>query len=203
MFAVLIQTDEIAVIRNQRDVLAGQYTSDLVAKIPVRLEGQQTRPRSIATTPDRTRAYVTLAGNGSLAVVDTQTLQVVDLDATTEELDLIALPEGASPFWMDIDSRGQTLYVTDDRQPLVYIVDIVPGSPSFQQVVGTLEIPLAEAPSGLRGLAVNADDTRLYVAAPNSTMLDRNATGGNSSSSTSMQRIGRSRVIRTRITGAK
>ena len=57
-------------------------------------------PRSVAVTPDNTRAYVTLRGAASIAVVDALTLEQIDVGA---RLDRIAATE---PPTVEVSAQG-------------------------------------------------------------------------------------------------
>ncbi|MBX3671332.1 MAG: hypothetical protein KF778_23295, partial [Rhodocyclaceae bacterium] len=52
---------------------------DLIAKIPIDTPAENPFPRDVALTPDNTRAYVTLRGSGRVAVIDTLTLQQLNV----------------------------------------------------------------------------------------------------------------------------
>src|SRR5262249_42031509 len=66
--------------------------------------------------------------------------------------------------WVVTDLGGKYLYASDAIANKVYVVSIDPHSPTYQREVA--EINVTPAPYGLRGLAITADGTRLYVAAP-------------------------------------
>ncbi|MHC1770059.1 MAG: putative Ig domain-containing protein [Verrucomicrobiia bacterium] len=179
VFAALVQKDEVAVMSQVPATTSGAPGSDLVARIPVPLEDYQTRPRAVAVTPDLTRAYVTLIGAHGVALLDAQALQVVDADPfTPETIDYIVLPDYATPLYADIDPEGKYLYVTDNNLPYVYIINVQPGSASFNQLVETMVAPSSDVQQGFRGLAVNADGKRLYVAAPKGLMFSSDRTLG-------------------------
>ena len=56
--------------------------NQVVATIPVGLPGTVSNPMEVALTPDNTRAYVTEYGNGSIAVIDAESLQEVDVNSS-------------------------------------------------------------------------------------------------------------------------
>ena len=164
-------------------VVMDSTNHSLIARIPL---GDETEisPRSIAVTPDGTRAYVTLrsvAGGSDppgVAVIDMLTLQPVDTDLSTAGvIDWIDLP-GVSPFGIAIDPRGQYAYISDyvvrDGSGHIWTIQIGASAESYHAVKG---VDMGTAPAGLRGLAVSADGRRLYVAAPRSSpMADPYAT---------------------------
>jgi YD repeat-containing protein/VCBS repeat-containing protein len=159
-FAALPGSDQIAAI--------DQDGKKLVAKIPVGESGSY--PRSIAVTPDQTRAYVALRYGGKIAVVDAQALQEVDAlpddvhNPDSTGFNRIDLPDGATPFQIIIDSDGKFAYVSDEREGAIYVINVDPTSSDYNQCVKTIRV--SPAPAGLRGLALNEKGDRLYVAAP-------------------------------------
>ncbi|HEX4608629.1 MAG TPA: tandem-95 repeat protein, partial [Urbifossiella sp.] len=65
-----------------KDPVTGASTfNQIVATIPLGLSQTTPDPIQVAVTPDNTRAYVTEYGNGSVAVVDTVSLQEVNVNA--------------------------------------------------------------------------------------------------------------------------
>ena len=68
--------------RSDRDEPDGSSAfNQVVATIPVGLPGTVSNPMEVAITPDNTRAYVTEYGNGSVAVIDAESLQEVDVNS--------------------------------------------------------------------------------------------------------------------------
>ena len=175
----------------------------LVAQVPV---GQpwgangSTTVRSTALTTDLTRAYATLTSQtptgpvGSVGVVDMLALQQVDAipgncSATCPDaVDQIALPAGALPFWIVADKLGKYAYVSDQRDygtpssgiGRIYVIDIDPKSPTFNQRIRTIDVESAGV--GLRQIAVADDGKRLYAAAPNRDGSAPVPSGGSSTS---------------------
>ena len=153
----------------------------LVAQIPVGKTTGISDPsiRDTALTPDRTRAYATLIGESSVAVVDMVAMQEVDAQpgncnaSCPDQVDEIKLPDGSQPFWIALDKAGKYAYVSDqaeyggpgDWQGRIYVIDIDPNSPTFNQKIHTIDV--ASACQGLREIAVSEDGNQLYVAAPN------------------------------------
>ena len=137
-------------------------------------------PRYIALTTDGTRGYVTLQASGGIAVIDTVGWHEVDLvpddpdDPETVGVQHIELPAGAKPFAIVVDRAGRYAYVTDELDGVLYVIDIDPFSPDFNRHVQTIVFETGTwdpAPLGLRGLALSADQKRLYVAAPGRTLM--------------------------------
>ncbi|MGM0485754.1 MAG: putative Ig domain-containing protein [Planctomycetota bacterium] len=115
-------------------------------------------------TNDLTRVYA-LVGN-RIAVLDPLTLRKVDLGQRNRVDGMIKLP--GSAFSIVCDSANRYLYVAAARGS-IFVVDIDPRSDSFHEVVKTITLDSAPGPI-LQGMAVNADDRRLYVAAPATTL---------------------------------
>ncbi|MEF8734175.1 MAG: hypothetical protein V5B40_20340 [Candidatus Accumulibacter meliphilus] len=135
----------------------------LAARIPI--GGDYPAPRSVAISPDNTRAYATLRYESAVAVIDTVALQQLDADGNLANgVSNIELLPGARPFWIAVSKNGNKAYVSDEVAGRIYVLDIDPSSGSYNQLVRTLDV--GPAPSGLRGMAINASGTRLFVAAP-------------------------------------
>ena len=104
-----------------------------------------------------------------------------NLDPSGDDpVDSVPLPLGSRPFWVALDKQNRYAYVSDEdpvgdpAHPMgaIYVVDIDPTSPTFHQLVRTIEVA---APFGLRHLIVSDDGKRLYVAAPNRDGYDKPA----------------------------
>ena len=151
--------NQVAVMDRTSQQLAARITVGSGATFP--------SPRSVAVSPDGTRAYVTLRNGGGVSVIDTRTLQEVDVDRNLANgithIDLLAHSPGAQPFWAVADPSGQLLYVGDEVNPIIYVININPGSNRYHQVGS---IPVVNAPAGLRGMDISSDGKRLYAAAP-------------------------------------
>ena len=156
-------------------------TNELAARVPVGAGAAQVSTRTIAVSPDGTRAYVTLRGGGGVSVIDTRTLQEIDVDRIPDNgvthIDLLARFPGAQPFWAVADPRGQFLYVGDESKPIIYVININPSVSRYHQIGS---IAVTNAPNGLRGMDISADGKRLYVAAPAAgAFASRNVPDGN------------------------
>lgn len=114
-------------------------SATLVSQISVGL-----RPRSTAFSPDGLRAYVANKGSGSISVLDTASLRRVKT---------LQLPSAMLPVRIVVPRAGTPLYVSTGRGK------ILATDPRTGRV-------LAWAESGVRprGMALNPDDTVLYVA---------------------------------------
>ncbi|MEM9158690.1 MAG: SdrD B-like domain-containing protein, partial [Verrucomicrobiota bacterium] len=146
-------------------VLDGE-AGEIVARVGL----EEGAPRATALAPNLAKVYATLEGTNKVAVLDTLGFRFIDFDTSTDELDHIELPEGARAFQLAVDPLNQFLYVTDQAKAAVYVVNISPGSPQYAQTVYTFEP--GEANGGLTGISVDADGSKVYIAAPNSRMFD-------------------------------
>ena len=103
------------------------------------------RPRSIAFSPDGTTAYVTLEGEGSLAVLDVPARQLrskIKLDLTpTLPMGVVASPD------------GRQLFVTTGRIGKLALIDV-----ATQKTVFT---PVGKRPWGV---VLSPDGKRLFTA---------------------------------------
>src|SRR5262249_28553996 len=129
-------------------------------------------PKSVAVTGDMTRAYVSLPNGAGISVTDAQALQKVDVVPSTPAIDDIQIP-GSHPWFLAVAPSDKLLFAADggtfQGQGMVYVVDINPASQSYNHVINTIHVP--SVPSGLRGVAVSADGSHLYLTAPD-TLLD-------------------------------
>lgn len=105
-------------------------------------------PHGLALDPVRGRLYVSVEGSadrpGGVVVIDTSTRKALG-----------RIDTGApGPHWFVIDSAGEKGYASNKEAPFVSFVDLQAGTFS------TVEVP------GSEGLAVSADGSELYVAAP-------------------------------------
>src|SRR5664280_93791 len=126
-------------------------------------------PRNSAITADGTRLYVALNGGAGVAVIDTVALQQIDTDPNTAGVQYIKLRPGSHPFDVVAEPSGRFLYVSDEANAVVYVIDIDPFSKTFNTFVRA--IPVYPAPLGLRGLALNSDGSMLFVTAPGQTLF--------------------------------
>ncbi|MGW2815926.1 YncE family protein [Streptomyces sp. NPDC001415] len=115
-------------------------------------------PHGLALDGARGRLYVTVEGaddrTGGVLVIDTQTRRPLG-----------RIDTGApGPHWVAIDAAGKTGYVTSKEAPFVSVLDLERGV-----LTAKVEVP------GSEGLAVSADGTRAFVAAP---FLGSLASGG-------------------------
>lgn len=120
------------------------------------------RPGLLAVTSNATRAYVPLEYTGRVAMVDLLARRPVDADASTATVDDINLPSGASPGAISIDPWDNYAYITDSKRGSIYVLDVNPDSPSYNQVVQTISV---NATSGLRQIAISSDGHKLFATA--------------------------------------
>ncbi|PNY36139.1 hypothetical protein C2E31_14500 [Rhodopirellula baltica] len=144
-------------------------------------------PRKTTASPDGARFYVTI-DQGMVAVVDTVALQQIDTIPDDDEkpetlgVNTIKLPEGAKAFDLAFAPSGRRLYVSDYRSASVYVIDTDPYSSTYHQTIQTVAFPRTISGVGtvgvigLRGLAVDSEGNRLFVAAPKQDLF--NVRGG-------------------------
>lgn len=121
-------------------------------------------PHGLALDPVRGLLYVSVEGAedrpGGVVVIDTATRRPVGRIDT----------DAPGPHWFAIDPVGRTGYATNKEAPFVSVVDLERGV-----LTAKVEVP------GSEGLAVSADGTHAFVAAPYSnfsgTAEERPATG--------------------------
>ncbi|WP_369355356.1 YncE family protein [Streptomyces sp. cg2] len=106
-------------------------------------------PHGLALDTVRQRLYVSVEGSadrpGGVVVIDTRTrrpLGRIDTDAP-------------GPHWFAIDPAGRTGFAANKEAPFVSVVDLERGT-----LTAKVEVP------GSEGLAVSADGTHVFVAAP-------------------------------------
>ena len=162
LFAANNFDKNVAAVDISTNPATGQPRNEVITRIAVGDPARLGPTRSVAVTPDLTRAYVTV-GSG-VAVIDVQTLQEVDLNPATAAVDHIIEIPGARPYWAVADKDGHYLYVSDTFVGAIYVIDINPTSTTFHTVVKQISVDVA--PEGLRGMDVTADGRRLYAAAP-------------------------------------
>ncbi|MFD7338947.1 YncE family protein [Streptomyces violascens] len=106
-------------------------------------------PHGLALDAANGRLYVTVEGSadqpGGVLVIDTRTRRPVDRIGTNTP----------GPHWVAIDAAGKTGYVTSKEARFVAALDLELGA-----LTAKVEVP------GSEGLAVSADGTRAFVAAP-------------------------------------
>ena len=151
---------EFTVARDNSDVIV--TSSDNGATVARINLPDNSSPISAAINPDSTRYYVPLRNEAEVAVLSTLTLNPIDFDPTTDEVDSIKLPTGAVPEQIAINPSGQYAYISDRDNTSVYILDITPGSADYHQVVGQIVVG---GPSGsrLRKLAISSDGKVLFA----------------------------------------
>ncbi|MEV6669065.1 YncE family protein [Streptomyces sp. NPDC051162] len=106
-------------------------------------------PHGLALDTARRRLYVSVEGSadrpGGVVVIDTETRRPLG-----------RIDTGApGPHWFAVDPAGATGYATNKEAPFVSVVDLDKGV-----LTAKADVP------GSEGLAVSADGTRVFVAAP-------------------------------------
>ncbi len=103
--------------------------------------------QDIVITPDGSRAYMAAPGANS----------VVPIVVATEAVEP-SVSVGQHPFGVSTSPSGDRVYTTNYFSHSVSVMDAVPGSPTFQQVIATI-------PTGLNptGVVSHPDGRELYV----------------------------------------
>jgi YVTN family beta-propeller protein/VCBS repeat-containing protein len=108
-------------------------------------------PSDIVVNSTGTRAYVTMKGNASVAVIDTAAMKVVDVNPETSTVDSIKV--GSTPAGIAISPDDKKLYVTNGGSSTVSVIDTTLNKEVSRITVGS-------QPSGI---AVSPDGQKLYV----------------------------------------
>ena len=124
--------------------------------------------RNTVTTNDNTRVYAAVKRwgptdpPGGVAVVDAIRLKQYDMDPDADGENFIPLPNEDGASRIVLSPRNDFLYAVDEGRA-VYVIDVRPDSPTFHQVVNTIDLPAGTY--FMDGLAINADGRRLFVSA--------------------------------------
>jgi DNA-binding beta-propeller fold protein YncE len=106
-------------------------------------------PHGLSLDTARGRMYVSVEGSadhcGGVVVIDTATRRVLGRIDT----------EAPGPHWFVAAPDGTTGYASNKEAPFLTVVDLLDGTPAER-----IDVP------GGEGLAVSADGTRVYLAAP-------------------------------------
>ena len=93
--------------------------------------GTGSSTRSVVVTPDGALMYAVSPMINSVIVIDIMSLQP-----------MAAIPVGENPFSITIDPEGDYAYVTNFLDHTVSVINISPASPSFNDVIETIEVGL-------------------------------------------------------------
>jgi YVTN family beta-propeller protein/VCBS repeat-containing protein len=142
-------TGSLAYVTNQYDKtvsVINTSTGAVVATIKVPYA-----PTAVVVSPvtNQNRAYV--ATTSGVAVIDTLSNKVIDLNPATKTVDLIKV--GSSPSAIAINPTGTRLYVSNGGSSTVSVINTATN----------LEITRVTVGSQPSGLAVSPDGTRLYA----------------------------------------
>ncbi len=125
--------------------------------------------RSLAITPNNSRIYVGLAQKNQIVVIDPLSLQKIDAVPETEG-ELITLSNPSARIGeIVINPNGKYAYISDIQGNQIYILDIVPTSDTYHQVVGTITTTPAEGNregiyrSRLQQMTFSSDGRLLFV----------------------------------------
>jgi YVTN family beta-propeller protein len=92
-------------------------------------------PSDIAVNSTGTRAYVTMKGNASVAVIDTAALKVIDVNPSTSTVDSIRV--GSTPTGIAISKDNSRLYVTNGGGSTVSVIDTATNKEISRITVGS------------------------------------------------------------------
>jgi YVTN family beta-propeller protein len=132
-------------------------TSEGVVRDSLSLEADS-YPFGLAWDEGRTRLYVSLWNRGSIAVIDTETRQIVNTIATQEHPNELLLARD-----------GKLLYVANANRNTVSVIDT--ASAKVVETIGTAIDPGALAGCTPSSLALSPDETILLVANANTNHL--------------------------------
>jgi YVTN family beta-propeller protein len=104
--------------------------------------------RSVSITPDGAIAYAVSPDADKVTVIDLNTL-----------VQLTSIPVGDNPVAVSIDPEGTYAYVANYVDGTASIIDVYPGSPTYNQVVDVFPVGI-----GPTDLVVTPDGDRLVVA---------------------------------------
>ncbi|TKB64065.1 MAG: hypothetical protein E8D47_12170 [Nitrospira sp.] len=144
-------------------------THQLIKRIHTGEASSRSRPRGVIITGKGERAYVALQNGRSVAVIDTELFEEVDLIPETPAIDGLPFEDGEpnGMLWCCHERQHERLYVSDRRSGRIAVYDVSPGSETFHQRLAWINVD--PAPDGLRDMAVNRSRNRLYVVAPGNT----------------------------------
>ncbi len=133
-------------------------------------------------TPEGAFAYVTNPEEGTVSVVDMNTLDV----------ETIMIGEGKYPLMIDINPEGTKAYVTNFYSSDVSVIDLEPGD-NYNTVIKSISVGI-----GPWGVAVTPDGQRVYVAnyySGSLSMIDADPASGGYDHATSNIPIGKNPTV--------
>ena len=113
----------------------------------------------VSPVPNQNRAYVAMSSG--VAVIDTASNTVVDLNTTTTTVDVIKV--GSGPSALAINPTGTRLYVSNGSSNTVSVVDLTTNKEISKVTVGLQPSGLAVSPDGTRLYALNKSGDKLTV----------------------------------------
>ncbi len=120
------------------------------------------------TTKDLSRVFV--ATNRGISIIDAFTLQQFDADLSTPGIDSIFISGGVTALALDPSER----YLYAAGNGAVYIIDLLPSSPTFHRVSEILNDFDTPDMGRINDIAVNADGTRLFITVPYTSLFGLN-----------------------------
>ena len=113
----------------------------------------------VSPAPNQNRAYVAMSSG--VAVIDTASDTVLDLNTTTTTVDVIKV--GSGPSALAINPTGTRLYVSNGSSNTVSVVDLTTNKEITKVTVGLQPSGLAVSPDGTRLYALNKSGDKLTV----------------------------------------
>ena len=165
---VAIQGSSTAFVSSARDreiVVVDISTNSPAIADRIRLKGQPTR---IALNPMETRLYVTESSSDSVAMINTQTHQVIEEIGTTAPKSVFANNngfKGSSPNSVAVSPDGGYLYVTNGGANSVAVIHLAAQSAGINGPSGAKSELRGLVPTGWypNSVSVSADGSMLYV----------------------------------------
>ncbi len=165
---VAIQGSSTAFVSSARDreiVVVDISTNSPAIADRIRLKGQPTR---IALNPKETRLYVTESSSDSVAMINTQTHQVIEEIGTTAPKSVFANNngfKGSSPNSVAVSPDGGYLYVTNGGANSVAVIQLAAQSAGINGPSGAKSELRGLVPTGWypNSVSVSADGSMLYV----------------------------------------
>ena len=158
---VAIRGNSTAFVSSARDreiVVVDISTSPPAVTGRIKVKGQPTR---IALNPTQTRLYVAESSSDAVAVINTNSREVVEEVRTMAPKSVFANEQGfkgSSPNSVTVSGDGQYLYVTNGGANSVAVIHLAEEDDGGSQLVGL--IPTGWYPNSA---SVSADGTMLYV----------------------------------------
>ncbi len=138
---------ELAFVSNEKDNTVSVIDTATLKVVKTIAVGK--RPRGMVLTPDMKRLIVCAGDDNRLDIIDTETLEIIERHETS----------GPDPELLDIDHAGKTIYVANEDDGMVTVLE--------KDGTAKAEIQIGVEPEGM---AVSPDDS-IVVATSESTSM--------------------------------